>query len=73
MSAQLDIFEENEISVLNEKIKETRELSDKTYQTSENVRKGVFARLNALEKSLLEKFLQQEQRINFLEEFIKER
>lgn len=73
MSEQLDIFEENKITVLEEEVKRTKELSEKTHNTSENVRRGIFARLSNLEKILLEKYLQQEQRINTLEEMVKGR
>lgn len=71
MSAQLDIFEENKILILEEEIKKNKELSEKTFDRSENVRRGIFARLSNLEKSLLEKYLIQEQRISYLEEAIK--
>jgi hypothetical protein len=71
MTAQLDIFEENKISLLEEKVKKTEELSEKTYNTSENVRKGIFARLTNLEKSFLQKFLDQQQEIDYLKEAIK--
>lgn len=64
MTAQLDIFEDYEISFLKEEMRKTKE-------TSENVRKGVFARLNALEKELLQKYLDQQQKIDYLESLLK--
>lgn len=64
MTAQLDIFEDIDISILKEEMKKTKE-------TSEKVRKGVFAPLNDVEKCLLDKFLQQQQKIDYLEELIK--
>ena len=71
MSAQLDIFEINDISILREEFKKTKETSDKTREVSENVRKGIFARLTVLEKNMLNKFLEQQQKIDYLEEAIK--
>lgn len=71
MSAQLDIFEENKISILEEEVKKSKELSEKTFERSENVRKGAFARISSFEKAMLEKFLQQQQEIDYLKEAIK--
>jgi len=70
MSAQLDLFEENKISILEEEVKKTKEISDKTRETSENVRRGVFARLTNLEKNFLQKFLDQQKEIDYLKELI---
>ncbi len=71
MSAQLDMFEDTELAIINENLRKTKELSEKTHQTSENVRKGVFAKVNHLEKFFLDKFLKQDQKITHLEELIK--
>lgn len=66
MTAQLDIFEDYDISLLKEEMRKTK-------QTSENVRKGIFARFNALEKELVEKYLAQQEKINQLESLLKSR
>lgn len=63
MSAQLDIFETEDITLLKEDMRKVKE-------TSENVRKGVFSRLTNLEKAFLEKYVSQEKRIGELEEVI---
>ena len=60
MSAQLDIFEDIDLTTLKEEMKKVRE-------TSENVRKGLFARHNELAKM----FLAQQQEIDYLKELIK--
>lgn len=70
MSVQLDIFEENKMLILQEEVKKNKELSEKTYSTSENVRKGVFARLTNLEKNFLQKFIDQQKEIDYLKELI---
>lgn len=59
MTAQLEMFEENKISLLEEKIQKVKE-------TSENVRKGLFARHNELAKM----FLEQKKEIDYLKELI---
>lgn len=71
MTAQLDIFEENKISILEEEVKRNKELTEKTYNTSENVRRCVFARLTNMEKSFLQKFLDHQQEIDYLKEALK--
>jgi len=70
MSAQLDIFEGTEFAVLNEKLENAQKLSEKTRETSENVRRGVFARLTNLERIFLQKFLDQQKKIDEIEEII---
>ena len=60
MSIQLDIFEDVNVTTLKEEMKKVRE-------TSENVRKGLFARHNELAKM----FLAQQQEIDYLKELIK--
>lgn len=62
MSAQLDIFEEVNISILKDELKKVKDSSD-------NVRKGLFARHNELAKM----FLAQQQEIDYLKELIKGR
>lgn len=59
MTAQLDMFEDIEISTLKEEMKKVRE-------TSENVRRGLFARHNELAKM----FLSQQQEIDYLKQLI---
>ena len=59
MSAQLDIFEETDISSLKEEMKKVKE-------TSDNVRKGLFARHNELAKM----FLEQKKEIDYLKQLI---
>lgn len=71
MSAQLDIFEENKILILEEEVKKNKELSEKTFDRSENVRRGVFARLNEHEKNWLEQFVELRKEIDYLKEIIK--
>lgn len=73
MSAQLDLFEENKITFLEEEVKKTKEISDKTRETSENVRRGVFARLTNLEKNFLQKFLDQQKEIDYLKELVSQK
>lgn len=59
MSAQLDIFETNDLDSLKEEMKKVK-------ATSENVRKGLFARHNELAKM----FLDQQKEIDYLKQLI---
>lgn len=60
MTVQLDIFEPSEFELIKQEMKKVKE-------TSENVRKGIFARHNELAKM----FLEQKQKVDYLEELIK--
>jgi len=65
MTLQLEMFEIEDFSLLKEEMKKTKD-------TSENVRKGIFARFNALEKEITKKYLDQQEKIESLELKIKE-
>jgi phage shock protein A len=66
MNLQLDIFDEQEIFLLKQEMKKTKD-------TSENVRKGIFARFHALEKNLMTKYQEQQQKIEHLESLLNSR
>ena len=73
MSTQLDIFESEDVSALTEKVKQYKESAD-------NVRRGVFARLNdhknEIGKMFLDLYKQNEEmkkEIDYLKKHLKER
>lgn len=73
MTAQLDIFEGTEFTVLHDEMKKTKELSEKTRETSENVRKGIFARFSTFKEEVLNKITEQQKEIDYLKELVKEK